>query len=962
MGFVKLKALKRDLVAFLKVIADFSRGVFSPLSGKKVNQKNTFSYYQNCNHSTLPNRHIYYEPPEEFDWDATSSLLPELDSTGEVIVHRTPTSPESKSGDTENSRKDSGLPQSDTNISSDNSKDSSKERERAYTEEEFTSAILARTPKEVDFGDSSSDAADDSNELTDSQNMGDSGVASMVRDSLVSNCQSVVEGHEDCDCERRCSNPKHAPDCKSGDYAVSPILERRNKGVLGRLRNLASRSSYSPSEDGHSHSSDYEEPEDEKKPEPRFSRDTRERSSSSWAGRVRDLHRDVKKKISKFRNSRGTAADDELGEGAENSDIAIQPGSSVESIPSGSGSSLQPPTPTSSNRSSTSAGEDDHNTYVGTFIGRARALVDCTPSPYDRDGLTFKKGDIIDIIAKHKTGIWVGMAQGKVGHFKFINVQEIVEERRKRHRRRKISNDILNISKKPENLEELLNLLGLQEYTNVLVLNGYDELDSFKEIEKMDLDNLGITDTEHSSKLLRAAEMLQDADVDDDDELEEEDEEEEDDSPVKQSPRDSGCYASHENLIHRDTSQRALSNGQFMVDLEEDTSQSESGIHSRDGQGSTVMMNNLDVSAESSTKSTATTMDDANGSADQVECTNDLSNYNILPTLETEEVDPDPEELNALTSAVEIVVPTPEIDSNSVSIPYLLSSTGPKSSPGSPRKTRNKHSRNKSHSHRSKDLFNDLSLNCHSLGYAKYRHISADTLPDQSTYVYSWASFTRSEKNLRRNFHDYDDVVSDTATEAEDSPGRHVYRRVKQRKGSLQTLIHDNRPPSPTIMSKVNKKLVAEKVYLHEEPYTDKTGFCGIPPALVQRYAEELGHSIVDVADALDQIRITSLQQQARRGVPNDFLSDSCIVPVVEPNYSSLRSWLISLGLPMYESNFTSAGLRELHHISTLSVEDLVHLGIHDTYHQLYLESALTVLYMRFRRRPQTYVQGQSLS
>lgn len=46
------------------------------------------------------------------------------------------------------------------------------------------------------------------------------------------------------------------------------------------------------------------------------------------------------------------------------------------------------------------------------------------------------------------------------------------------------------------------------------MLNGYDELDAFKEIEKVDLDNLGITDIEHSSKLLRAAEMLQDADAD----------------------------------------------------------------------------------------------------------------------------------------------------------------------------------------------------------------------------------------------------------------------------------------------------------------------------------------------------------------------------------------------------------------------------------------------------------------
>lgn len=217
---------------YKQVIADFSRGVFSPLNGKKGSQKNPFSYYQNFNSSTLPNRHIYYEPPEDFDWDATSSLLPDLNvASGEVIVHQTPTSPESKS---DNSRKDSGLPQSDTNTSPDNSKDLTKDKERAYTEEEFTSAILARSLK-----NSVDDVNSDVNDLESIvEDMGDSGVvASMVRDSVVSNGQSI-DGHE-CDCERRCSNPKHGPECKSGDYTISPILERRNKSVLGRLRNFA---------------------------------------------------------------------------------------------------------------------------------------------------------------------------------------------------------------------------------------------------------------------------------------------------------------------------------------------------------------------------------------------------------------------------------------------------------------------------------------------------------------------------------------------------------------------------------------------------------------------------------------------------------------------------------------------------------------------------------------------------
>lgn len=80
---------------------------------------------------------------------------------------------------------------------------------------------------------------------------------------------------------------------------------------------------------------------------------------------------------------------------------------------------------------------------------------------------SFQKGDIIDIIAKHKTGIWVGMAQGKVGHFKFINVEEMDEERKTKHRRRKINNEW---NKKPETLEELLKQLDLQVIYDLYIL------------------------------------------------------------------------------------------------------------------------------------------------------------------------------------------------------------------------------------------------------------------------------------------------------------------------------------------------------------------------------------------------------------------------------------------------------------------------------------------------------------
>lgn len=64
--------------------------------------------------------------------------------------------------------------------------------------------------------------------------------------------------------------------------------------------------------------------------------------------------------------------------------------SSVESLPSGSGSSTQALVRAGSNHSSIST-EDADTSPMDTFIvGKARALVDYTPSLYDKEALKFK--------------------------------------------------------------------------------------------------------------------------------------------------------------------------------------------------------------------------------------------------------------------------------------------------------------------------------------------------------------------------------------------------------------------------------------------------------------------------------------------------------------------------------------------------------------------------------------------
>ena len=44
----------------------------------------------------------------------------------------------------------------------------------------------------------------------------------------------------------------------------------------------------------------------------------------------------------------------------------------------------------------------------------------------------------------------------------------------------------------------------------MFVLNGYEDLDAFREMEECELDYLGITDTEQRSNIMTAIELLQD--------------------------------------------------------------------------------------------------------------------------------------------------------------------------------------------------------------------------------------------------------------------------------------------------------------------------------------------------------------------------------------------------------------------------------------------------------------------
>ncbi|XP_022919887.2 uncharacterized protein [Onthophagus taurus] len=319
----------------------------------------------------------------------------------------------------------------------------------------------------------------------------------------------------------------------------------------GKMRYFRKTGGYTRSEDGlsPSQSSDYEDQDEfnncsQQIATVHMSGDGRSAGVSTLAGKVRGLREDVQRKISRLKSENAE----------QRSDQAFPcSASSVESLPSGSGSSTQALVRAGSNHSSISAEETDPSPTELQIIGRARALVDYTPSPYDKEALKFKKGDLIDIVSMNASGQWKGVCHGKKGTLKFINVELLSDRTKPRKDNVKWH---LNIKSKPASVEDLLQKINLQEHISVFVLNGYEDLELFKEIEPSDLDYLGIVNTEHRVKILTAVQLLHDLDSGSEGDIAGSSSEGDEHNRIlmlesgghyspfgrRQFPRDSGCY------------------------------------------------------------------------------------------------------------------------------------------------------------------------------------------------------------------------------------------------------------------------------------------------------------------------------------------------------------------------------------------------------------------------------------
>ncbi|XP_077579201.1 SAM domain-containing protein SAMSN-1a isoform X2 [Stigmatopora nigra] len=189
---------------------------------------------------------------------------------------------------------------------------------------------------------------------------------------------------------------------------------------------------------------------------------------------------------------------------------------------------------------------EEDGSYQGQFCGRARVHTDFVPSPYDTDSLKLKTGDIINIISKPPMGIWTGMLNNRVGNFKFIYVDILLEKEEKGEEEDndealKVRQQKLCQRPRPKTLLELLERLNLEEYASALLLNGYQTVEDLTHLQEKHLIELNVKDPEDRCKLLAASQCRysEGDDVSNVAETKSPSALQEEDSDC---PRDSGCF------------------------------------------------------------------------------------------------------------------------------------------------------------------------------------------------------------------------------------------------------------------------------------------------------------------------------------------------------------------------------------------------------------------------------------
>ncbi|XP_077598304.1 SAM and SH3 domain-containing protein 1a isoform X5 [Stigmatopora nigra] len=666
----------------------------------------------------------------------------------------------------------------------------------------------------------------------------------------------------------------------------------------------------------------------------------------------------------------------------------LKAGGSVESLRSSlsgqssmSGQTVSTTDSSASNRESVKSedGDDEEPPYRGPFCGRARVHTDFTPSPYDSDSLKLKRGDVIDIISKPPMGTWMGLLNNKVGTFKFIYVDVLSEEEEKPkrpvRRRRK------GRPPKPASVEDLLERVNLKEHMPTFLFNGYEDLDTFKLLEEEDLDELNIKDPQHRTVLLRAVELLQEYDSSSDPERgglsgSQEKLLSESQGLVGDSPRDSGCYESNENLENGKCKKAPHSSDSSTVQSPDyptlpmtlsNESMQQNAKNQRSVFPKTVFskpsLKGFNLSGRRKTQRrppihasrSCENLDEPFQLADSCKRSHSLGDLHWEHKKDdSSQVEVHKDAILATSSPFRVlrspahtptppVSPKPRLDRPPVPSQLPLRPPCPTTRAPSPPESTAIRTQSKKPpvpppvpAKKSRErLANGV---CHSplsgpsspSPAPSPTHSLAHSQPNSPVMRIGSGpppplpAKTPSNPGSPRN------ASAGEATGASVAPpwladlgGKvAVARKVSHSK------------MSPDLLTLLEQRLEAEGIDLTEEPYSDKHGRCGIPQPLMQRYSEDLRHAVKDVASTMDQLRVRELRKQHRMAIPSGGLTDTCRRSASSSgNVGAVSDWLVSIGLPMYAPALAAAGVDSLSAVALLTESEAWEAGVRDRGH-----------------------------
>ncbi|XP_077076189.1 SAM and SH3 domain-containing protein 1a isoform X3 [Siphateles boraxobius] len=670
----------------------------------------------------------------------------------------------------------------------------------------------------------------------------------------------------------------------------------------------------------------------------------------------------------------------------------LKAGGSVESLRSSlsgqssmSGQTVSTTDSSASNRESVRSedGDDEEPPYKGPFCGRARVHTDFTPSPYDTDSLKLKRGDVIDIISKPPMGTWMGLLNNKVGTFKFIYVDVLAEEvekpKRAVRRRRK------SRPPKPSSVEELLERINMKEHMPTFLFNGYEDLDTFKLLEEEDLDELNIKDPQHRAVLMTAVELLQDYDSSSDPERSALSGSQEKllcegRGLMADSPRDSGCYESNENL--------------------ENGKSRKSSHHSRGSSGfNRGGVKSTDYPTLPMTHSTEALQQQAKKERKfpKTFLPRPIKSFNLRSlgfkkgskAVQTSRI-PVSRSCEELDGSQE----TPESWKRSHSlgdIHWEQAFDQRKDQCGSedrgrPERKKNTVNTDPVESKQEQSCFGretgslqrpmvptqlPLSLvsQLPAAQISNRQPVSAPTSPAPRTHpkkppVPPPVPAKKSKERLPNGLRHPPLVLSGSVPNTPTLPPKPIYTPTTPSESSPVSPGESPAALSPPWLSDLPEsacrqmhgakvslsrkisyaktvdletlledRMRSEGIDLTEEPYSDKHGRCGVPQLLVQRYSEDFQQPVKDVASSLDQIRVKQLRKEHRMAIPSGGLTDMCRKPASPVHLSSVSDWLVSIGMPMYSAPLLAAGFDTLGRVSSLNETRAREAGLKEDHH-----------------------------